>query len=181
MRHSNIHILGKLSLFVAMAAAAATSLAAPPWASAQSTPDLGTVVIATGVRTAHTMFVPDAETALLALLNQTRRAHGLPPLTESSLLRAAARSHSREMTLLGFVGHGSWLLRSFLERLGTVVRAGTFVGENVTCATTVAQVESAFEASPGHLLNILNPRFHFVGVGIAAAPLGLMVTEDFAE
>ncbi|HEV2282286.1 MAG TPA: hypothetical protein VGX75_07840 [bacterium] len=36
-------------------------------------------------------------------------------------------------------------------------------------------------ASRGHLENMLDPRFRSVGIGIATAAAGLLVTEDFAE
>jgi uncharacterized protein YkwD len=54
------------------------------------------------------------------------------------------------------------------------------VGENVACGGTITQVEAAFEASRGHLENMLDPRFRSAGIGIATAAAGLLVTEDFA-
>ncbi|HKS91434.1 MAG TPA: CAP domain-containing protein [Tepidiformaceae bacterium] len=162
-------------LLVAPRTAAATQ-PHPQSVAAQASPG-----VTTSRPAGETVFLPDAETALLGLLNQTRRARGLPRLAPSAPLRVAARSHSREMALSGVVGHGSALLQSFLDRLSGLVRPGTLAGENVGCATSVGRVEAAFEASPGHLDNMLNPRFGTVGIGIATSPLGLMVTEDFAE
>ena len=168
-------------IFFAVLLAVAVAAARPAAADPQSAPGLGNVAVPSAVLLAQPEFVPDAEWALLALLNQARGARGLPVLSVSAPLRAAARSHSREMTVRGFIGHGSALLGSFIDRLRGVVRAGTFVGENVTCGLTVAQIETAFENSSGHLHNMLDPRFRFVGIGIVASPLGLMVTEDFSE
>src|SRR5579864_295853 len=166
---------------VVLVMAALSILAIPNGAAGQTVLDLGAVMAPTNMPTTQTVFVPDAESALLHLLNQTRGQHGLPSLVTNSVLRTAARSHSREMALGGFIGHGSPSLGSFLDRLGTVVRPGVFVGENVTCAITITQVETAFEASPGHLQNMLEPRFRSVGIGIATGAAGLLVTEDFAE
>ena len=156
-------------------------IATPNSTAGQTVLDLGAVMVATNMPTARTVFVPDAETALFHLLNRTRRQHGLPPLVMNVVLRAVARSHSREMALDGFIGHGSPSFGSSLDRLGAVLHAGVFVGENVTCAVTITQAEAAFEASRGHLQNMLDPRFGSIGIGIATAPPGLLVTEDFAE
>jgi uncharacterized protein YkwD len=150
-------------------------------AAGQTVLDLGAVMVPTNMPATQTEFVPDAETALLRLLNRTRRQHGLPLLVMNAVLRDTARSHSREMALGGFIGHGSPSSGAFLQRLGAVLRPGDFVGENVACGGTITQVETAFEASRGHLENILHPRFHSVGIGIATGALGLLVTEDFAE
>jgi uncharacterized protein YkwD len=168
-------------LLILLMMAALTIIAIPDGAAGQTVLDLGAVMVPTNMAMTQTVFVPDAESALLHLLNQTRRQHGLSPLVTNSVLRMAARSHSREMALGGFIGHGSPSSGSFLNRLSAFLRPGVFVGENVTCAVTVNQVETAFEASPGHLENILEPRFRSVGIGIATGALGLLVTEDFAE
>ena len=166
---------------VVLVIAALGLIAIPDGAAGQTVLDLGAVMLPTNMPTAQSVFVPDAESALLHLLNQARRQHGLPPLVTNGVLRTAARSHSREMALGGFIGHGSPSFGSFLDRLGAVVRAGVLVGENVTCAITITQAETAFEASPGHLQNILEPRFRSAGIGIATGAPGLLVTEDFAE
>ena len=166
---------------VVLVMTALSVIARPGGAAGQAVLDLGAVIVPTNMPATQTVFVPEAESALVHLLNRTRRQHGLPPLVANSVLRTAARSHSREMALGGFIGHGSPSFGSFLDRLGSVVRPGILVGENVTCAITITQAETAFEASPGHLQNILEPRFRSVGVGIATGAPGLMVTEDFAE
>jgi len=159
----------------------ALSLVMAEGAAGQTVLDLGAVMVPTNMPATQTEFVPDAETALFHLLNRTRRQHGLPLLIMNGVLRNTARSHSREMALGGFIGHGSPSSGAFLERLGTVLRPGEFVGENVACGGTITQVEAAFEASRGHLENMLDPRFRSVGIGIATAGAELLVTEDFAE
>jgi uncharacterized protein YkwD len=168
-------------LLVVLVTTALRVIAQPGGTVGQTVPDPGAVMVMTNLRVTQSVFVPDAEDGLLALLNQTRRQHGLTSLVMNRVLRTIARGHSREMALGGFIGHGSLSSRSFLDRLSTVLRAGTLVGENVTCAVTITQMEAAFEASPSHLPNILEPRFRSVGIGIATGALGFLVTEDFAE
>lgn len=170
-----------LALPLVVLAATALSVLMADRAAGQTVLDLGAVMVPTNMRTAETVFVPDAETALLHLLNQTRRYHRLAPLAMNLVLRSAARRHSREMALGGFIGHGSPTSGSPFDRLGVVLRPGVFVAENVACGGTITQVEAALEASRGHFENMLDPRFHSVGIGIATGPLGLLVTEDFAE
>ena len=46
-----------------------------------------------------------ARRALLCLLNQARRAHGLRPLRGNGRLLKAAERHSRSMVLGGFFSH----------------------------------------------------------------------------
>ncbi|HEV2284331.1 MAG TPA: CAP domain-containing protein [bacterium] len=167
-------------LAIVLVAAILPFVATPDGAAGQTVLDLGAVMVPTSMPTAQTEFVPAAETALLQLLNRTRGQHGLPPLVMNGVLRNTARSHSREMALGGFIGHGSPSSGAFLERHGGVLRPGDFVGENVAYGGTIAQVEAAFEASRGHLENMLDPRFRSVGIGIATAAAGLLVTEDFA-
>jgi uncharacterized protein YkwD len=141
----------------------------------------GSVVVPISARGYESTVVPEAEARLLAMLNAARRGHHLPPLVMTELLRGVARSHSRDMAVQGYVGHGSALGQSFIARLSRVVPAGTFVGENVTAALTVEEVHGAFIHSQGHLENILGPTFRWVGIGVATAGQLLMVTEDFAD
>ena len=157
------------------------SLVVPERAAGQSTPDPGLVMFAIDMKAVDSRFLPGAEKGLLDLVNRLRNQRGLRSLSMNSSLCTAARSHSREMALGGFIGHGSPSTGSFLTRLSAVVGPGTFVGENVASGLTIEQVERAFEASPGHLQNLLEPRFRSVGIGIATGPTGLMVTEDFAD
>lgn len=151
-------------------------------AHCRSSTDLGSVVVPPTVAAPRTEVFPDAEDALLVLLNQVRRQHRLRLLVMDASLRQVARSHSREMASRGFVGHGSPAGGSLAERLAGAVTARSFVGENVTLAGSIEQAHSAFVASAPHLRNILEPRFRRVGIGVAGAgDLGLFITQDFAD
>jgi uncharacterized protein YkwD len=150
-------------------------------ASAESSPGDASVMVAINVRTSDTTADPDSEQQLLTMLNSVRVGHGLPPLRMDRSLQAAARAHSREMVTTGYIGHGSRNGESALERLSHVVLRG-LVGENVTFAVSCAAANRALVSSKGHLANILEPRFHRVGIGIfSAGQMGLAITQDFAE
>lgn len=148
----------------------------------QSSSDLASVIVPLTQTAQKADVLPDAEAALLGLLNQVRRQQQLPPLMMDASLRRVARLHSQDMALRGFVGHGSPAGTSFAERLAGVVTAGSLVGENVTSARNIEQAHSAFVASTPHLRNILERRFRRVGIGVAGTgDLGLFITQDFAD
>jgi uncharacterized protein YkwD len=147
----------------------------------QTRPDVGSLVVPLGLQGHDSKVVPEAEAQLFAMLNEARQEHHLAPLVMNASLRGVARSHSHDMAVQGYIGHGSALGQSFIVRLSKVVPAGTFVGENIGAATTVEQIHGAFMHSRGHLENILGPAFSRVGIGVATAERVLMVTEDFAE
>lgn len=118
----------------------------------------------------------------MALLNQTRREHGLPPLVMDETLRRAARAHSQDMALRGYYGHDTPDGTPFTERLASVMIINGLVGENITIETSIEEANRAFVASRGHLANMIEPKFHRVGIGIATTGSpSLMITEDFAE
>ena len=149
--------------------------------SAQSSASIGSVVIALDQRAPRSVDEPSAEQQLLDMLNAVRVQHGLRPLRMDRGLQSVARAHSRDMATGGYVGHGSPSGGSFLDRLSSVVSRG-LVGENVTFAVDPRTANRVLVASPLHLENILEPRFHRVGVGVfSAGQLGVAVTQDFAE
>ena len=148
--------------------------------SAQSYSD-ASVMVELDVRTTQSADRPDAEQQLLVLLNSVRAQHRLPPLRMDRTLQEVARAHSRDMATGGYVGHGSPAGPSAMDRLSRVVARG-LVGENVTFAISCSAANRALSASSGHLENILEPRFHRVGIGVfSAGQLGMAVTQDFAE
>src|SRR5579884_2871982 len=64
---------------------------------------VGPGVIPLDYRAAQSEIDPGAEDELLALLNQVRAEYHLPPLVMDPMLRAAARAHSRDMALHGYL------------------------------------------------------------------------------
>ena len=125
--------------------------------------------------------LPNAEARLLAMVNRERRIHGLSPLISDTSLRVAARQHARDMALRGYVGHDSLRGQTMRARLAWFLRPGTRIGENVAMVQTVEEGHRAFVASQPHLQNMLDPRFHRVGIGVTTAgEMGVMITEDFS-
>ncbi|HKX18928.1 MAG TPA: CAP domain-containing protein [bacterium] len=166
------------------AAAALTAwalLAAPGAAYSQNSAQLGTMVLPLQTRIPGAAFIPTAEDRLLVLINAVRQSRHIAPLTMSGALRMAARYHSRDMAANGYIGHGTSTGESFLARLAQALSHGSRVGENVAAGVDVERIHAAFVHSPGHLENLLNPRFRHVGIGVATTDEFLIATEDFAE
>jgi len=133
-------------------------------------------------RASQSEVFPGMEAQLLTLLNQTRREHQLPPLVMDESLRRAARAHSLDMALRGYYGHFTPENESPAQRLAHFVMIRGLLGENITINATAEEANRALVASPSHLENMLEPRFHRVGIGIASAgPESKMITENFAQ
>jgi hypothetical protein len=120
------------------------------------------------------------EVQLLSLLNSARLTAAATPLKSDPELREIALSHSSDMAENRFFGHVSpkhgdiW---DRVERWG--VLAGT-IGENVGRASTPEQVHELLMASPGHLVNMVRPRFTHVGIAVEAQDEQLFATYLFA-
>lgn len=125
---------------------------------------------------------PTDEATMLALLNQTRRENGLPPLASDNRLQAVARAHSREMLELGYFAHESPVSGSPAQRLEAAHIPFTAAGENLAYAPSVEIAHRGLINSPGHRANILSPDFHKVGIGVLVAPDGeRMFTQEFTN
>jgi uncharacterized protein YkwD len=134
------------------------------------------------------------EIALLAELNEVRRAHGLSPLRRSGGLAAAAGVHSRAMAQFGFFQHESRDGTSFSQRVQRFYRPSSrgswSVGENLLWSTplSAAHAVSMWMQSPPHRRNILTPSWREVGLSAVQATRApgvfggrdvVIVTSDF--
>ena len=114
-----------------------------------------------------------ARRALLCLLNQTRRAHGLKPLRANPRLLKAAERHSKSMVVRGYFSHVEPGGASSLDRVRRTgylrgARAWT-CGENIGWGdgptSTPRNMMRAWMASAPHRANILTRGFREVGLG----------------
>jgi hypothetical protein len=114
-----------------------------------------------------------ARRALLCLLNQARRAHGLRRLRENARLLRAAERHSRSMVERGFfshVGPGGLTSLDRIRRSGYLSGAHTFTcGENIGWGdgptSSPRSMMRAWMNSAPQRANILTGRFREVGLG----------------
>jgi uncharacterized protein YkwD len=118
---------------------------------------------------------PTAAATTLCLLNEQRAAHGLPALSGSPQLDAAAGDYAREMVRRRFFDHVSPDGSTMLQRIkasGWVAASGAWsVGENIAWGSgrygTPASIVDGWMHSAGHRANILNGSFAEIGIGIA--------------
>ena len=130
-----------------------------------------------GARTAST-----TSSALRAVINATRGAHGLAPLHLDARLARAARAHSLDMLRRNYFSHGA-----FAARVHASGASGPVFGENLAWGTTATaqSIVTQWLASPAHRANLLRPGFRRIGIGVVTGTFGgyggaTVVTADFA-
>lgn len=108
---------------------------------------------------------------ILLELNRVRRAHSLVPLEHSSMLAAAAASHSRSMAAKGYFAHRSADGSVFWTRIKRFYPSAGYgyweVGENLVWAAPelgAKRVVRMWMTSPEHRANLLNPRWRQIGL-----------------
>lgn len=112
---------------------------------------------------------------MLAKINASRAANGLPALSSHSTLVAHARSHSKAMADSDSIYHTS------NATLKSLVSGWQRVGENVGRGPNVDILHSAFMQSSGHRANIMGDFTH-AGVGTFVTDEGMMyVTVVFVK
>lgn len=109
---------------------------------------------------------------MLVAINSVRIAAGLAPLVEDPALAATARAWSYKMRDDGWLSHDPDLA----QRLRPGVR---HVGQNVGYGPDVKIIEHRFVESRSHYLNLVDPDFAYVGVGVITQSGSLWVTTEF--
>ena len=122
-----------------------------------------------------------ARAATLCLINAERAAHGVRALRLDNRLSRAARRHSRDMVANRYFAHDSRNGAGFSARIASTGwmtgRSRWSVGENLAWGSgslaAPRAIVAAWMRSAGHRHNIMQPRFHVIGIGIGAgAPTG---------
>jgi len=121
--------------------------------------------------------------ALIAAVNSVRTVHLLPRLSVDANLSRAAQSHSRDMLLHDYFGHGNFAVR--MSRFGvqgrvfaeTLAWKRGVMSANATLATWLA--------SPEHRSILLDPALRRIGVATPVGPFdgfakATVITADFA-
>lgn len=111
--------------------------------------------------------------AMLRLLNNTRRSHGLPVFRLNVEVSHDAWRHSKRMAERNSLFH-----TANLWDVVRVYRPSTW-GENVGAAGALRGVRRLWMRSGGHRDNILNPRFRWIGIGVVKARGMVWVTAIF--
>src|SRR5437660_1864138 len=111
------------------------------------------------------------EAQFVVRVNALRASKGLAPLAVDPQLRDIARTWSAQMAAAGGISHN--------PALADQVSNWQKIGENVGVGGDVTTIENAFEASPHHYANLVDPAFTYVGIGVVDANGSIWVTQDF--
>jgi len=120
------------------------------------------------------------EQKMVTLVNQERTKAGLQTLKVDNTLVELARKKSQDMIDKNYFGHTSPTYGSPFDMMKKAGVSYYTAGENLAGAGSVESAHASLMASSGHRANILNARFNYFGVGIAAGgPYGNMFTQLF--
>jgi uncharacterized protein (TIGR03000 family) len=112
------------------------------------------------------------ERSVLQLANAQRAKVGASPLRPDHQLTQAARGHSANMARQSVLNHtldGA----TFDKRITATGYQPGEAGENIAeGARTPAEVMQMWMNSEGHRVNILNPRYQEIGIGVASSGSG---------
>jgi uncharacterized YkwD family protein len=113
--------------------------------------------------------VLDIERKVVELVNQARKANGLPELILNEKLSNVARVKANDMADNSYFSHTSPTYGSPFDMMRQFGISYRTAGENIAMGqTTAQQVFDAWMNSEGHRANILNPSFTEIGVGYSA-------------
>ena len=125
---------------------------------------------------------PQAEQLLLHLANQARAQAGAPPLTLDAGLSRAARRHAEKMVAERQLSHRFQGEPSLLQRLAATSRTQLDrEGENVAFDFDATQGHQHLMQSPPHRVNLLNPAYNVVGLGVVRSGDRLYIVQDFGH
>ena len=132
--------------------------------------------------------LPAARAATFCLLNRERGSRGLDALHADGKLASAAQGHATDMVDRRYFAHGDYGARIARTGWGRHRRTYT-IGENLGYGTdagaTPRAIVAAWMESAGHRANILQRRFHAIGIGIAsgtpAGDAGATYSTDFGS
>ena len=115
--------------------------------------------------------LPAIGQATLCLLNEQRASHHVAPLRASTKLAHAAQGHAGDMVRRRYFAHGNFGARIAHTGWGRNRRQYT-IGENLAYGSgsgaTPRGIVAAWMNSAGHRANILQRRFHAIGIGIVS-------------
>ena len=123
---------------------------------------------------------------VVALVNQHRASLGLGALAVDAALTDSAVWKARHMANYAYFDHNDPappVARDPFQRMTDCgYAAGGALGENIAAGQqTPADVMAAWIASTGHRMNLENPAFRSIGVGVAiGGPFGIYWVQDFA-
>lgn len=125
---------------------------------------------------------PKAEEEMLVLVNQERIKVGIAPVKMDESLRDLARKHSLDMFQRGYFSHYTPEGKDPFDRMEEHKITYLAAGENLALAPTVDMAHTGLMNSPGHKRNILDPKYHKLGIGAYKdSRYGIMFSQEFTN
>jgi uncharacterized protein YkwD len=118
--------------------------------------------------------------AIFEMVNEARRAAGVPEVEWWTPLADVGEGYAREMALFGFFSHDSPRSGDLGDRLAAAGIGFRAAGENLALAPNPTATHRGLMNSQGHRENILRREFTHLGIGVIRTPLGLMVVQVFS-
>ncbi|MGW5052148.1 CAP domain-containing protein [Actinokineospora sp. NPDC004072] len=150
-------------------AAATTSKPAPPTTTTAkaTTTTAKPATTTTAARTSEPdAGEPDADAAVLAIVNDERAEKGCAPVKLDARLTTAGQDHSEDMSDHDYFSHTSLDGRSFVDRAKAAGYRNPGAENIARGQRTAAEVMQAWMDSPGHRANILNCDLKAMGLGL---------------
>lgn len=121
---------------------------------------------------------PAAVSRLLTLMNNERRAHGVPLFAQRADVTVTSAGHSAAMAAAGTIWHNdAYFTAANKKRLDAAL-----LGENVARNPDIDDAHRRLMNSPGHRANLLDRRFTVVGLAVYRSSTGsLYVTQNFVQ
>lgn len=105
-----------------------------------------------------------SEQSMLSYINGVRAAHQVAPLAEDKGLTQASTAKAEDMAALNYATHDRPNGEAWYNLIYQYRGNNGIVGQNLgECFTSTPALIKAWEASPEHLTNIINPTFHYFG------------------
>jgi uncharacterized protein YkwD/membrane protein YqaA with SNARE-associated domain len=108
----------------------------------------------------------ESETEMFRMVNEERKKVGTKELKWNNNITLVARAYAQEMWEKKYFGHISLEGEDVGDRLNKAKIKFSLAGENLALAPTVATAFTGLMNSEGHRENILDSRFHEVGIGV---------------
>ena len=113
----------------------------------------------------------DDATAVMAQLNEYRKANGVPVLTRDARVNAVAQRWAEKMAADGRLSHNG--------NLGRELPPWAHMGENVAVGRNAEEVMQAWMNSPSHNANMLDKRYTLVGVAAVTVGENIYFVQDY--
>lgn len=120
--------------------------------------------------------------AELVLVNQFRASQGVGPLAFDARLMQSAQEYAEVLAAGAPFSHTGPDGRDPFQRMADAGFPGSYMGENIARGfPDVPSVMVAWENSPGHRRNLLDPLFTHIGIGIAGSGALTSWVQDFGR